>query len=135
LSGKKHRLSQKADLSNLVAIQCHFEYSKLEGVKFRSGNFERSWFSGANLQRADFRNASLKSARFRAQAAGPEVWGWNNDENRFTFNAGSSDANLTKADLRGADLTDALISDEQIASAKTDDETILPYGERSGGTS
>jgi len=122
------RLSPSADLSNLAAIKCHFEYSELQGVSFRGGNFERSFFSGAKLQNANFRNASLKSANFRAQPAGPEVRGWNNDERKYTFNVGSPDADLSGADLRGADLTGALISGEQIASARTDGQTILPYG-------
>ena len=128
------RLSSSADLSNLVAVKCHFEYSELEGVKLRSGNFDGSFFSGAKLNNADFRNTSLKSASFRAQPAGPEVWGWNNDERKYTFNVRSPDANLSGADLRGADLTGARISDEQIASATTDGETVLPNGQRRAGT-
>jgi hypothetical protein len=128
------RLSSSADLSNLPAVKCHFEYSELEAVTFRGANFDRSVFSGAKLQNADFRNASLRSTCFRAQAAGPEVWGWNNDEKKYTFNVGSPDADLTGADLRGADLTGALISDEQIASARTDGQTILPNGSRRSGT-
>jgi hypothetical protein len=124
------RLSSSADLSNLVAVTCHFEYSELEGATFRGGDFDRSFFSGAKLQNADFRNASLRRVIFRAQAAGPEVWGWNNDEKRHTFNVGSPDADLSGADLRGADLTGALISDEQIASARTDGQTMLPSGSR-----
>jgi hypothetical protein len=124
------RLSRRADLSNLGAVKCHFEYSELEGVTFRGGNFDRSVFSGARLQNADFRNASLTGATFRAQAAGAEVWGWNNDEKKHSFNVGSPDADLSGADLRGTDLTGALISDEQIASTRTDGQTILPNGSR-----
>jgi hypothetical protein len=127
------RLSSRADLSNLMAVRCHFEYSELGGVTFRSGNFDQSWFSGAKLQNADFRNATLTGVRFCALAAGPQVWGWNNDEKRHTFNVASPDADLSGADLRGADLTGAQITDEQIASAKTDGKTVLPSGERKAG--
>ena len=122
------RLSQRADLSNLKANKCHFDYSELQGVAFHGGNFDRSFFSGAKLQKADFRNASLRGVSFHGQAAGPEVWGWNSAERKFTWNVGSPDAELSGADLRGADLTGALISDGQLASAKTDGQTILPNG-------
>jgi Pentapeptide repeats (8 copies) len=126
------RLSKGARLTNLIANRTHFEHAQLQGVVFEGANLDRSCFSGAKLQNADFRRASLIGVRFSGQRAGQDAWGWNNDERKFGWNVPSPDADITGADFRGADLTGAAISDEQIGSAMTNDETILPSRESEG---
>jgi serine/threonine-protein kinase len=72
----------------------------------RNANLFKAYFNYANLEGADLRGANLAHACL-------------------------SNANLRGANLCGADLTGALISDEQLAMARTNWSTVYPNGRRS----
>lgn len=91
---------QGADLAN-----ADFARASLNGAILRDANLVRAFFHQANLEAADLRGADLSYANF-------------------------SCANLRGANLCGANLTGAKISQEQLATAKTNWATVLPSGKR-----
>jgi serine/threonine protein kinase, bacterial len=89
-----------ADLSSANLGQANLSQAVLKNAKLAS-----AYLCGANLEGADLRGASLTKASLEL-------------------------ANLKDANLCGADLTGAIISDEQIAIARTNWATIHPSGKR-----
>jgi uncharacterized protein YjbI with pentapeptide repeats len=107
---------QGADLFN-----AYFSYAKLDGADFRKAALNRANLNRAFLKSADLRGAQLKEAHleyailYDAKAQNAEMQG-----------ADFSNAQLNGADLRGANLFGAKITQEQVSSAITDEETKLP---------
>ena len=81
--------------------------SDLTGADFSHADLRRANFESAGLERASFASANLESANLE----GARLRG----------------ASLASADLRGAWLTDTDVTREQIAAARTDDCTRLPW--------
>ena len=91
---------QGADLSNT-----NFGKANLTNAILKDAMLSRAYFNYANLGNADLRGANLSYAHL-------------------------SNANLKGANLSGADLSSAKVTEEQLAQAKTNWNTILPSGKR-----
>jgi uncharacterized protein YjbI with pentapeptide repeats len=84
----------------------------LQQADLHDANLERADLSGVRLSVADLMCANLKGADLR----GADLW-----------MSDFKDTNLEGADLRGANLSEVTnLTRQQIASAITDDETLLP---------
>jgi uncharacterized protein YjbI with pentapeptide repeats len=84
----------------------------LQQADLHDANLERAVLSGARMSVADLMCANLKGADLR----GADLW-----------MSDLKDANLEGADLRGANLSEATnLTRVQLASAITDEETVLP---------
>jgi len=92
---------QHADLSNT-----HWGQAKLDQASFKNAKLTGAFFGGASLDDADLRGANLVRANFES-------------------------ASMKGANLCGADLTDAVISEAQLAEARTNWSTIQVNGKRS----
>lgn len=126
--GKRDFTSYDLSLLNLTKAD-------LSGANFHQAKLQKSNLQGANLLNADFgraslNQASLKNARLaraylnHADLAGADLRGAD-----LSY-AHLSNANLRGANLCGADLTGAKVSDEQLATARTNWATIHPSGKR-----
>ncbi len=93
---------QSADLSNT-----DFGHAGLNQARLRGARLIKAYLSHANLQEADLRGADLTHAYL-------------------------SNANLRGANLCGANLTGAKVTDEQLALAKLNWNTVFPNGRRGG---
>lgn len=91
---------QAADLAN-----ADFGRASLSKAILRDANLGRAYFNQADLEGADLRGADLSYAYL-------------------------SNANIRGANLCGANLTGAKITQEQLATAKTNWATVLPSGKR-----
>jgi serine/threonine-protein kinase len=94
---------QAADLSG-----ANLGHARLIKANLRSANLTEAYCSTANFEGADFRGADLTGAYL-------------------------SKANLRGANLCGANLTDATVTEEQLATAKTNWLTTKPDGKRGFG--
>ncbi|MFM7425884.1 MAG: protein kinase domain-containing protein [Elainella sp.] len=126
--GKRDFTSYDLSLLNLTKAD-------LSGANFHQAKLQKSNLQGANLLNTDFgraslNQASLKNARLaraylnHADLAGADLRGAD-----LSY-AHLSNANLRGANLCGADLTGAKVSDEQLATARTNWATIHPSGKR-----
>jgi serine/threonine-protein kinase len=114
------------ELQRAALTDINFNQSKLPKANFQGAELENANFGKANLNRAVLRNANLLKAYFNyANLEGADLRGANLNY------ACLSNANLRGANLCGADLTGALITDEQIAMARTNWSTVYPNGRRS----
>lgn len=91
---------QAADLAN-----ADFGRASLSKAILRDANLGRAYFNQADLEGADLRGADLSYAYL-------------------------SNANIRGANLCGANLSNAKITEEQLATAKTNWATVLPSGKR-----
>lgn len=91
---------QHADLSNT-----HWGQATLSQASLKNAKLAGAFFGSANLEDADLRGASLVRANFES-------------------------ASLKGANLCGADLTGAIISEQQLAEARTNWSTIQVNGKR-----
>ena len=107
----------------------------LSGANFHQSKLHKSNLQGANLSNADFGRASLSEASLRnanltraylshADLAGADLRG---ADLSYAY---LSHANLRGANLCGADLTGAKVTDEQLATAKTNWTTVHTSGKR-----
>lgn len=113
------------DLQRAQLPEINFNQSKLQRSNFQGGDLSRANFGKADLSQATLRNTRLERTYFNyANLEGADFRGAN------LAHACLSNANLRGANLCGADLTGALISDEQMAMARTNWSTIYPNGRR-----
>lgn len=96
----------KTNFKGASLEQSKFGRACLHYANFRNANLRKAYFSHADLQCADFRGADLQEAYL-------------------------SNANLRGANFCGANLTGAVITEEQLAQAKTNWSTTRPNGKRS----
>jgi serine/threonine-protein kinase len=119
-----HNLSlldlQRANLSG-----ASFHQSKLYKANFQGANLFNADFGRANLSEATLKNANLA----RAYLSYADLGNANLRGADLSY-ASLSNANLRGANLCGADLTGAKVSDEQLATARTNWATIHPSGRR-----
>jgi serine/threonine-protein kinase len=116
---KLPRLTNLAGI-NLEDANCSYmelQEANLVGGRFSRTDFSNSMLKGANLAKGQLSYANLQNADLR---------GVNLKGAYLNF------AKLTGANLCGADLTDVKVSDEQLATAKTNFMTIFPNGKRGG---
>jgi serine/threonine protein kinase, bacterial len=113
------------DVQRLALVDINFNQSKLPSANFQGADLSNANFGRANLSRANLSRAKLVKAYFHyANLEGADLRGANLAQACLT------NANLRGANLCGADLTGALITDDQIASARTNWSTVLPNGRR-----
>jgi serine/threonine protein kinase, bacterial len=123
------------DFSEQVFSQFDLHKQVLTGARFAKALFSKANLTGAdlsntNLSRADLTQATLKNAKLAnaylggAKLEGADLRGANLTKSSLEL------ANLKDANLCGADLTGATVSDEQLASARTNWATVHPNGRR-----
>ncbi|MEG3858873.1 serine/threonine-protein kinase [Microcoleus sp. herbarium12] len=122
---------------------CELSGLQLQKALLAGGNFYQTRLVKANLQGADLSGANLGHARLiKANLRGANLTeaycSTANFEGADFRGADLSGAYLTKANLRGANLcganlTDATVSEEQLATAKTNWLTTKPDGKRGFG--
>ncbi len=121
---------------NLSGANLH--KADLYRADLRRADLRQSNLSGADLRRADLRRANLSEADFRgADLRGVSLCDYllieANREGANLQEADLSDAELSRADLSGADLSDAelydaIVTDEQLAKAKSLKGATMPDG-------
>jgi serine/threonine protein kinase, bacterial len=120
----------QSDLTNSSFIGAIMTQSKLNGTNLAHAKMQRAILTkadlgGASLHQADLREANLQSAYMsKADLSGADFGGAN------LKGAYMSQANLRGTNLCGADLKGARITDEQLATAKTNWATIRPDGSK-----
>ncbi len=125
----------KRDFTNYDLSQLNLAKSDLSGANFHDAKLYKINLQGASLLNADFGraslpNASLKNAKLaRAYLSHADLAGADLRGADLSY-AYLSNANLRGANLCGADLTGAKVSDEQLATARTNWATIHPSGKR-----
>ncbi|MFH7242557.1 MAG: pentapeptide repeat-containing protein [Spirulina sp.] len=113
------------DVQRTALADINFNQSKLPNANFQGSDLSHANFGRASLTKANLRNAKLIKAYFHyANLEGADLRGAN------LAQACLSNANLRGANLCGADLTGALVTDEQLATARTNWSTVLPNGRR-----
>lgn len=125
----------KRDFSNYDLNGLNLNKTDLSSANFHQAQLQKTSLQGANLMNADFGRASLAQASLKnaklaraylshADLAGADLRGAD-----LSY-AHLSNANLRSANLCGADLTGAKVSDEQLATARTNWSTVHPSGKR-----
>lgn len=113
------------DLQRTFLAGINFNQSKLLNANFLGADLSNANFGRSDLSRASLRNARLAKAYFHyANLEGADLRGAD------LSSACLSSANLREANLCGADLTGAMISDDQLATARTNWSTVFPNGRR-----
>ncbi len=116
---------QAADLQKLTLNSCNFTEAKLQKSNFQNANLMGSNFGRADLSNASLRGSNLGRAYFTsANLQGADLRG------ASLHYATLSNANLRGANLCGADLTGAKVTEEQLATARTNWSTVYPSGKR-----
>ena len=128
LKGRRDFASYNLSLLNLAGAD-------LSGTNFHSSRLEKTNFQGANLYDNDFGKASLNRSNLRDSNLSKAYLSYADLEGADLRGADLSHAYLSHANLRGANLcganlTGAKVSEEQLASAKTNWMTIRPNGKR-----
>jgi serine/threonine-protein kinase len=119
---------QGLDLRNEKFSGAYFTESRLQQTNFQNADLSKVDLSRASLSDAIFKDANLTHARLSyANLENADLRGAN-----LTY-ANLSYANLRGVNLCGANLTHALVSDQQLAFAKTNWRTVLPKGKRKFG--
>lgn len=113
------------NLSRANLSGASFHQSKLCKVNLQGANLFNADFGRANLNEAVLKNANLA----RAYLSHADLGNANLRGADLSY-AYLSNANLRGANLCGADLTGAKISEEQLATARTNWATIHPSGRR-----
>ncbi|MEB3277977.1 MAG: serine/threonine-protein kinase [Lyngbya sp.] len=111
---------------------------KFSGAYFSESRLQQTNFQGADLYRVDFCKATLTHVIFKDSNLTHARLSYANLENADLRGANLTYANLSNANLRGANLcganlTHALVSEQQLALAKTNWRTILPNRKRKFG--
>lgn len=125
----------KRDFTSYDLSQLNLAKSDLSGANFHQAKLHKINLQNANLLNADFGRASLSQASLKnaklaraylshADLAGADLRG---ADLSYAY---LSNANLRGANLCGADLTGAKVSDEQLATARTNWATVHPSGKR-----
>ena len=96
-----------------------FRGAKLSEAQFYNCNLSGTFWANANLVNADFKGSNLRGANF-------STWNYKDRDLFITDNA----ANLKGVNFSRADLTNALISADQLKSAKSLEGAIMPNGEK-----
>jgi serine/threonine-protein kinase len=122
---------------------CELSGLQLPKAQLSGGNFYQAKLVKANLQAADLSGANLGHARLiganlRGASLTEAYCSTANFENADLRGADLTNAYLSKANLRGANLcganlVGATVTDEQLASAKTNWLTTKPDGKRGFG--
>ncbi|HEY9807258.1 MAG TPA: pentapeptide repeat-containing protein, partial [Candidatus Obscuribacterales bacterium] len=94
-----------ANFQGANLFNADFGRASLNGINLRDANLSRAYLSHADLEGADLRGADLSHA--------------------YLVNA-----NLRGANLCGANLTGAKVTEEQLASARTNWATVRPGGKK-----
>lgn len=128
LKGRRDFASYNLSLLNLAGAdlsETNFHSSRLEKTNFQGANLYNNDFGKANMNRANLRDSNLSKAYLSyTDLEGADLRGAD------LSNAYLSHANLRGANLCGANLTGAKVSEEQLASAKTNWMTVRPSGRR-----
>lgn len=112
-----------ASFESALMTQAKLSGTKLIQAKMSKAILTKADLGGACLRQADLREANLYSAYLsKADLSGANLAGAN------LKGAYLSQANLRGANLCGADLKGAKVTDEQLATAKTNWGTIRPDG-------
>ncbi|MBW4466476.1 MAG: pentapeptide repeat-containing protein [Pegethrix bostrychoides GSE-TBD4-15B] len=125
----------KRDFSNYDLNGLSLNKADLSSSNFHQAKLQKTSLQGANLMNADFGRASLvqaslKNARLaRAYLSHADLAGADLRGADLSY-AHLSNANLRGANLCGSDLTGAKVSDEQLATARTNWATVHPSGKR-----
>jgi serine/threonine-protein kinase len=142
---KKPRLDEKAILDAYNNGRRNFAQEELPNLnlakaKLLGVNFCQSKLTGANLQGADLSNAdmgraNLSQAILKSTNLNNAYLGYADLEKADLRGANLTGthlryANLKDANLCGANLSDAQVTQEQIALAKTNWFTVMPNGKR-----
>ncbi len=120
----------QSDLSGSSFIGAIMTQVKLNGANLAQAKMQRAILTkadlgGASLHQTDLREANLQSAYMsKADLSGADLTGAN------LKGAYMSQANLRGANLCGADLKGARVTDDQLATAKTNWTTIRPDGSK-----
>ena len=129
--GKGHR-----DFSDQTLNHLDLRKQTLVGAKFAKSNLRFVNFVGAdlsntNLSRTDLSQAQLKNANLTGAYLGGANLKEADLRGANLTRVSLEGAKLTEANLCGADLTGAVISDQQLAVARTNWSTVHPNGRRS----
>jgi len=139
------RLNEEGLKTAYIKGRLDFSYYDLRSLKLNRSSFPRAKFHGANLQNSKFEGANLSDVDFgRANLHSASFQGAKLERAYFhqadledvdlrgatLHGAHFKGANLRRANLSGANLTGAVITDTQLALAKTNWRTILPNGKR-----
>lgn len=126
--GRRDFTSHDLNLLNLQKVTlsgANFHQSKLRKVNLQGANLFSTDFGRASLNQAVLRNANLaRSYLSHADLQGADLRG---ADLSYAY---LSHANLRGANLCGADLTGAKVTDEQLATARTNWSTVHPSGKR-----
>ncbi|MEM8805195.1 MAG: pentapeptide repeat-containing protein [Cyanobacteria bacterium P01_G01_bin.38] len=113
------------DLQRIILTGASFASSKLKGVNLQNADLSNTNFGKADLTHASLRSVNLSGAYLgSANLEGSDLRGA--DLSRTCL----KEANLRGANLCGAVLTDAIITDDQLAVARTNWSTVYPNGKR-----
>jgi len=109
--------------------------ANLSGTNFHSAQLQKINLQRANLQNSDFSRARLTNANLQEANLSKSYFNHADLEGANLRGADLSQAHLNQANLRGANLcganlSGAKITDEQIALAKTNWNTVRPDGKR-----
>jgi serine/threonine-protein kinase len=126
--GKRDFTFHDLSLLNLARVTlagANFHQSRLHKVNLQGANLFNADFGRASLNQAALKNANLARAYLsHADLQGADLRG---ADLSYAY---LSNANLRGANLCGADLTGAKVTDEQLASARTNWQTVHPSGKR-----
>ena len=118
------------DLCNLNLQRFQLSEAIFHEAMFLQTDLRGANLEGANLGKASLANATLKNAQLNraylsyADLGGADLSGAN------LIDAHLSHANLRAANLCGANLTGALVTEGQLALARTNWMTVMPNGKR-----
>ena len=106
---------------------CHLKGAVLLGADLRKANLEGAYLYGAYLKKANLENSNLRGANLRGANLR-----WTNLKNADMKNANLIRADFKQAEIKNTRLEGANLkmaeglTPEQLASAHTDEKTILP---------
>jgi hypothetical protein len=127
----RHAKLRKANLRRVDLSEVDLEGADLSGSDLRCANLSQARLWNANLSGADLIASNLNGADLRgADLSGVRLWNANlRGACLIASNLNGSD--LSRANLKNAILSEAKnLTDEQLAGAILDENTILPDGSR-----
>ncbi|EAW37332.1 serine/threonine-protein kinase [Lyngbya sp. PCC 8106] len=145
---KLHRWDESSLHDAYIRGDRYFTDCDLQGLNLRSEKFSGAYFTKSRLEQTNFQNADLSKVDFARASLSDTIFkdanltharlSYANLENADLRGANLTYANLSYANLRGtnlcgANLTHALVSEQQLALAKTNWRTILPNRKRKFG--
>ena len=111
---------RRAQLPEAIFHEAMFQQADLRGANLEGANLGRANFTHANLKNASLNRAYLSYA----DLGGADLSG------ASLIDTHLSNANLRGANLCGANLTGALVTEGQLALARTNWMTVMPNGKR-----